>query len=155
MDFMVSAGHDEYPLNDRDREYVTLVWSYEYDDDPDDYAYTPEWEQKLHDMFVEEVGTEPDTEWDLGWENIYHVVGPVYAISGMLRDLLKDLDVELGGDDDTFDYWPSGVRMAIAIAAHLKGGWPMRVEELAHRIINEQAGSFAPELYDKVGLEPE
>lgn len=147
LNFVVSAGHDEYvlPLESG----ISCIWSYDYDDDVDG-SYGDAWEQKLHDRYVAKNGSEPG-DYDLGWERIYRVAAPRLVVRQALERLIADLDTDLGADDDTFDYWPSGVRLARDVADQLGGSWPGVVEEMARSVIAEQREAYADELIDKCG----
>lgn len=61
-----------------------------------------------------------------GWEQLLHLEGPVYYIGLAFFRLALDLDPACdpanytpGGDDDSFDYWPSGMRLLYALACDL------------------------------------
>jgi hypothetical protein len=157
--FLVSAGHDEYQFflqdpNGRtvDEQKLELVWAYDYGDDDDDVVYDDDWMERLREQFRQTVGEEPG-DWDLGWEHIYRIDAPRAEIEDALTELLATLDTEPGGDDDTFDYWPSGIRLAFGVAEKLSRDWPHRVEAVARRIITECRPMYAEELLAKVGLE--
>ncbi len=159
LDFMVSAGHDEYPLDltpfssDGTRQMIN-VWPgptfdvYQWGDDPANKGVD------ISTKWTEVTGLpesqRPDA--DLYWEAIYHVTAQRAAVEHALECLIDDIAIEPGGDDDTFDYWPSGVRLALAVAEHLGPEWVKRVEDTARLIITVHKPDFADELFDKTGV---
>lgn len=153
FDFYVSAGHDEYGLVLRD-EQATHVWP--LDDDEE------RWDQDgatLAAKYQDATGAMPDGDWDLVWEHIYRISATRAELETALGVLtLQVLDGPDSGDDDTFDYWPSAVRLALSVAEELGGEWPNRqwlaiVERAARAAIAETRAQFAEELLVKCGLD--
>jgi hypothetical protein len=119
MNFMVSGGHAEYlPANLG--EQMIVVWD-PYHDADNDASWTDE---QLAERYTHNVGSTPKQGWDLSWQNIYRIIALRSQVEQALEDLLDDLATGPSGDDDVFDYWPSGVRMAREIAAELDGENP-------------------------------
>lgn len=114
---LLNAGHAEYDLKLNDR--VTIHrWA---DDELDD---------SIHDSVPAAVPAEfRDLARGLdldGWETVLHVGGPVHDIAHAFYRLACDLDPFMdpaqytpGGDDDTFDYWPSGMNLLYQLAVDL------------------------------------
>jgi len=151
LEFTVSAGHDEYPIPEVFAPgELTCIWANDYEDEDE---FGADWEAGLAARYRDENDAEPG-DWDLGWERIYRIDAPADTVAEALVILLQDLDTIQGADDDTFDYWPSGMRLALDIAARLGGDWPAQAEAQARRVIFSDREEFAEELLDKVGLEP-
>lgn len=128
LEFYVSAGHAEYLPPVTPGLSVTDVWPLS---DREDLS---EWEledfTRLTGISYEKI---PDV--DLNWETIQRWKGTPSVIAEALTILLGDLAEIPGGDDDTYDYWPSGVRLAAAVADELGGEWPRNVEAVARRVM--------------------
>ena len=84
------------------------------------------------------------------WEILVEVSGEPANIEAALVWLIETLDTEPHGDDDMFDYWPSGVRYAMALDAALGGLHAAEITTIARQVIT--ASGFAEELLAKVGL---
>jgi len=81
---------------------------------------------------------------DYTWEWIVRVHGTRDDVNAWLTALLAELSGgPAGGDDDTYDYWPSGMRFAQEAAAHL--GREAEAEELLAEAL-ETSGHEAEEL---------
>jgi hypothetical protein len=152
--FLVSAGHDAYALPDQ--EGLTLVWGYEdvepFEEDGgsvSDKALREAFRTKLQAETVEST----ISDWDLWYEVIYRIEMDRPQLEENLRTLIEDLKQDPGGDDGTFDYWPSGVRFAMQLAERLGGEWPQKVAAFARNWIMENRAEFAYELLNSVGLD--
>lgn len=157
LNFLASARHAEYTLQGPGVT-VTDVWDYEcleqFDSQQDEGV-----DEVTADMWTQATGlpeTLFSTEWDLMWENIVRIEGDADAVAAALDTLIADLSNTPGGDDDTFDYWPSGVIYAQDIAAALasvgRNGYDEKIEAAVYAAI--YGTGFEDELYDKVGLTP-
>jgi hypothetical protein len=62
--------------------------------------------------------------------------GELAGVQLGLQMLLAQLDRRLG--ENTYEWWPSGMRYALAIADSLGEGWFEGVEELAQRVAAER-----------------
>lgn len=153
VSMIVSAGHGEYgdlrwplveliwePLAD-EKTYLALFHAIDAGDDVEELAKR---------LFAERnPGVEPPADADLTWENIVRITGEREAVEAWQDQLVSELlGGPSGGDDDTFDYWPSGVRLARAVAAELGGEKPA---ELEHVVAEALAGSEWT--LDELGLE--
>lgn len=120
MKIIASAGHGEYWLPELPGVSATILWQWQdTDSDPDPLDW------------VEKTGLDssemPDC--DLSWEIIVAVEGEPAAIVSALGALLVDLSFTPGADDGTFDYWPSGMRLARTIIDQLGPQYPYNTEE--------------------------
>jgi hypothetical protein len=156
---IASTGHDEYPLPVTEGVTVTTLWHWDNDEDRDPDALDWQEQTKLEC---------PDV--DLTWETVVAIEGEPAAILRSLALLLMDLSFTPGGDDGTYDYWPSGMRFARtiidAIGQHhpyedLKRGSNGLVpiwEAIARHVILDvdelgyQRTDSAYELFDKIGM---
>jgi hypothetical protein len=166
MRIVASAGHDEYRfpetpgVTDRvlfdgvalecgDDEAATerarglgfLDEMYEIVED----ALTPE---AWAGFTGEPAGTKPEDA-DLTWEVIHLFEGEPEALLAGLDALIESLYLEPHGDDDAYDYWPSGVRLAMEVDAALGGPRAERIREVALFGANGRA-----EILAKVGIAP-
>lgn len=104
---LLDAGHGEYMLP---KDIVANSWLVEeYEDNAERLPEEYRWYLDLD-----------------GWETVLLVEGDVHAIALGFYQLAMDLDPSMdpanytpGGDDDTFDYWPSGMRLLHALALDL------------------------------------
>lgn len=146
FDVIVSEGHGEYGFTSGNGITVTDLWAPNYDEDFDDYD--AEWER----VTGLPAGQMPDA--DLGYERIVRIQGTRAALTDGMKRLLDDLADDPGGDDGTFDYWPSGMRFAIEIDSILGGEFSYAIGAIAFGIIDGTGRrEFADELYGKIGLE--
>lgn len=118
VDIVVSAGHACYG---EEREgLVTVVWN---PNDEEVSALLDAAEEAGIDRdraaanMVEAAGVEAPEDVDLSWETLYRLRGSRDEVLDWLIILVREVeDGPEGGDDETFDYWPSGVRLALAVA---------------------------------------
>jgi hypothetical protein len=108
----------------------------------------------------EALGFEP---YDPTWNIIVELEGTIEELAAAFESLLGDVSGVPSGDDDTFDYWPSGARMLLAFAEDMDELYAGRVYELrgsrspyresaVHAIesVLEAKGDLADELADKI-----
>lgn len=115
-ELLLNAGHNEYSIPENDvpsKSIVRQEWSL----DPEEEG-CPCSPSQLRAIDAE-VG--PD-----GWETVVRVQGPVVDIATAFYRLAMNLDPSMDpasytpcGDDDTFDYWPSGMRLLHQLATDL------------------------------------
>jgi hypothetical protein len=119
LDIIASAGHAEYgDPNPQNGLRLSIIWDPQADDlyekiDGDEANAEALWEEYLGWRGI----ARPNA--DLTWENIWRLRGTREQVSEWLDSLLSDLSVTPSGDDTTYDYWPSGVRLAREVAAVL------------------------------------
>lgn len=113
LSMVVSYGHAEYVLPTLPNLLQEQLWG------PDDFEAEAEWDE--HDAVehfrIQHGFLPPDA--DLSWEHIFRVTGDRDVMAEAFAGLLLDIARPPGGDDDTYDYWPSGVRLAWEIAGLL------------------------------------
>lgn len=85
---------------------------------------------------------------DLTWEHIVRVTGETDAISSGLDALMAYVGETPSGDDDTFDYWPSGCRFALDLAAQC-GRYEETRETIVRVITLHLPADLRDELLDK------
>ena len=150
--FLVSEGHAEYPMPTNVAGLdVTEVWP--------PAAMSDEERDGLYDLYGSDQvdvwerynpGTLPPDA-DLAWEHIISVTGTPEAINAGLDLLIADISTRPSGDDDVFDYWPSGCRLALDVAAQVD-----RTDEVTaviRSVIVTSLEDYAEELFDKVGID--
>jgi hypothetical protein len=115
MDLLVNVGHGEYLPSITDALTADLVWD-PYDDLTLKHTQT---EADALARYREVTGLEPNPEWDLTWQSVQRWRGEPAAVEAALASLMDKLEVPPSGDDDTYDYWPSGVRLALQVAKAL------------------------------------
>jgi hypothetical protein len=115
MELLVNVGHGEYLPLVQDGLTADLVW------DPYDDANlaASEDEAALLARYREVTGLEPNPDWDVTWASVQRWTGEPAQIEAALASLMDKLEVPPSGDDDTYDYWPSGVRLALQVAEAL------------------------------------
>lgn len=152
---VVSAGHAAYMPNPVVGVEVDWVWSssdFEPNYDPMGFPFEEQAEQAARAALVEQ-GVDPDSvDFDATWEHIVRFRGPRDKILSALDTLIRTIDTVPSDDDDTFDYWPSGARMAFAMDDALNAGQTGRIAEIARRVIVHHKAHSAEELLAKVGL---
>jgi hypothetical protein len=129
MELLVNVGHGEYLPLAQDGLTAELVW------DPYDEANLEhtDREEQASARYREVTGLEPNPAWDMTWQSVQRWTGDAAALSAALHSLVDTLEVPPSGDDDTYDYWPSGVRLALQVAAALDAqlGGERRAEVVA------------------------
>lgn len=123
---VLNAGHGEYGIYDNERGFDDLkvtAWAHDAED------FSPKaGVKKLTDGLWKKAAQSDDwyDDSDRGWVTVLTVVGDVYYIAQAFYRLAMDLDPRMdpadytpGGDDDTFDYWPSGMRLLYQLACNL------------------------------------
>lgn len=126
--FIVSAGHAEY--GDRSSPVVEEIWNPTGDGTWDsiyaarhgdiraNYGST---DRLAAALFTERTGVPADElpAIDFTWEVVWRITGLRPQVAEWLDLLIVDLAAGPSGDDDTYDYWPSGVRLAHQVALFL------------------------------------
>lgn len=158
---LVSLGHDEYTIGDA-AIVVDRVWHPHGDDLLDTVPVSSDdgTGDSIRALFqavtahtYEDI-TSVDWDVDLVWENVARVTGTDEHLLAALDTLIVDLAADPGGDDGTFDYWPSGVRLARAMAKALGVNKDNDLERVAQAIIMGTTRSdHADELYAKIGFD--
>jgi len=131
---VVSAGHNEYPIGCSEE-----LWS----SHNHDHLWLADDVEAAATELYKSLGL-PEIDADVSWETIIRVTGQRETLNQALDMLLGDLcGGPKGGDDDTFDYWPSGMRLAQQVAAVLG-----RADEIDKRTEEwvEQSGYSRDEL---------
>jgi len=140
--FTVSAGHAEYMLSD---EVCRVVW------DPSE-AELDEAGEAVPTEALEAVRSRVmrGDDIDFGWETVLDVECSRAALEAETERLLHDVEVAPSGDDQTFDYWPSGARLLRDLAEVLGGDWPARAEK-ATRAAAAETEEWAGEILQSAG----
>jgi hypothetical protein len=163
MRVLVSAGHHEYDIDPLPRLTITQVWPVEEMILNGEVIHPDEDRYDMDDdevMAAYQTAAPDGPDIDPMWEHVVCWEGSRGMLIAGLAQLTATIEnTALGGDDDTFDYWPSGVRYAAAIADALDGDqWErdhaIHVEMVARRVIRLQRSQFAEELLDKCGYDP-
>lgn len=161
MKFLASMGHSEYG-NIEAVPGLTIreVWPTEMNADPDsEQVYFMRWapwmelpQEELEQRFAEVTG---GMDADPSWEHIMEWEGDEDAVRAGLDLLIADIDTEPSGDDDVLDYWPSGVRYALAVASQLGDEQMARVQNVARRVIvnSHWAEEWERYIADKIGVD--
>ena len=102
---VLSFGHAEYTLPAVPGLVQEHLWN-PVDDFQDDWD-----ENDAVAHFRTQHGFDPPDA-DLSWESIFRITGSRSAIEQAFNGLLTEIATPPGGDDDSYDYWPSGVRLA-------------------------------------------
>jgi hypothetical protein len=118
---IVSARHCEYLPPAISGVTITHVWP----GADDAMLLDPEEASKAYEATT---GLVADDGIDYSWEGIIQIDGTPNDVGDWLTALCRMLVVTPSGDDDTFDYWPSGCLLARAVADELGDPWPARVE---------------------------
>lgn len=152
MKFIVTSGHQEYNP-DPDIEGLTIT-DFTLDDEDGDGSVFDLSEEDARQKIADDNGIPVDEIPELRWstEGVVRWEGERDAIEKGLASLIGQIDAEPGGDDDTFDYWPSGVLYAKQVAEKLGDEWPDRVKKVALRILQWKE-DWAAELADKIGYD--
>lgn len=125
--FIVSAGHAEY--GDGSSPLVEEIWNPTadgtwdalYDPRLGHHAEPGHADRRAAALFTERTGV-PAEELpavDLTWEVVWRITGLRPEVGEWFDQLVADLAAGPSGDDDTYDYWPSGVRLAHQVALFL------------------------------------
>jgi hypothetical protein len=143
---IVSAGHAEYGAI---TEGVTEVEIWAGTSDSFDENDQNIWDTDvLAAKFLAASGETPG-DWDLGWEHIVRLEGDYDALVAFYNSLVTELSETPHGDDTTYDYYPSGVRYALEIAAALELSTDTLVAAVHAAIDGMDA---AEEIADKTGI---
>lgn len=120
MKLLVSLGHAEYEPRHPPELTRRLLW------DPLAIPVPSWWDADDAEALARKafLHAHPDhadglPDWDLTWESVEEWEGDPADFEMALSSLLAQLREGPSGDDDTFDYWPSGVRLARQVAAAL------------------------------------
>lgn len=156
---IVGIGHGEYEPAFPEQVQTAIVWDASTD-------YGDDGVNDLDVAWVQRTGlpieARPDADLSFGF--IEYIVGERDDIEVGLDNLIAQLtaDVKLkdgstlvvpSGDDDTFDYWPSGVRLAFQIAEHVGPDAVLRVDGAARRQIAKKDASFRDEIASSCGID--
>jgi hypothetical protein len=158
MKLTVSIGHGEYGSHgtvkrrelwdphDESTEELILA---ERDDGDDDFRD----DDHARAAFAKAYGSAAAVEdWDFTWEIIEEWEGTPEEFRQEFEFLMNDLRIPPSGDDTTFDYWPSGVRLAQQLGEALdechgvRHGYRERVDALGWTVLAEigmDLGQFA------------
>lgn len=157
---IVSAGHGEYVLALPIDEF-NPIWE-PYGDDLFPRLDKAVGQDAVMAIWRDHTGLQDvPGDWDIEWENICKLRARRADLEKAMDKLLADLREDPGGDDGTFDYWPSGVRMALEVAAYLDENdpgeplpmdWTGKVGQQAREFILTQRSEYAGELLQKTGL---
>lgn len=152
--FWLNAGHAEV-LPDVCWTTWRVAFSFDYDDDPsesaEDTARTKANRAVYNGTLPQEYASD---DWDPSWQKIYKVTG---TLKEHAEDLISFLGGQLEfrptGDDDVFNYWPSGIRLAWEWAEkiHRAGGPDIRARVIrtAQTVCVQLQGVLT---YDELGL---
>lgn len=114
IEIMASAGHGEY--GDLASRLVRVIWEPTCDDLMDQIDGDEEVAQRLWRESYGDLAYPPA---DLTWETIIGIAGTRAEVGAWLDSIISEISVTPHGDDEVFDYWPSGVRLAREVAAVL------------------------------------
>lgn len=153
---LVALGHGEYLPNAAVVGLrVETVWDPYLNDVQADLTVD---EDKARTLLLErnpglDASALPDC--DLTWSPVDRWAGPFEAWEAAFEDLARQVGQAPGGDDDTFDYWPSGARLLLQVADVLGPFYTATAERLIRRVVAEIEPDFQPEILGKTGLLPE
>jgi hypothetical protein len=161
MSFVVSVGHAEYMVREVQNIEHSMVVSSIQDATVEvlraviagDFSDVAGWNDAVVDDSIVTVNGD---DYDVQWEDFVHWYGPREFIEEQLMLLMDDvMEGPTGGDDDTFDYWPSGVRYCEQVADQLGGIWPAKVRNAAKEAILTRRPEFKDELFNACRLDNE
>lgn len=143
-------GHGEYMP---DASTYDVLYEVEWNDtetDDDAYAECVRFFGRRKDLPADVVEAAIHEVLEDGWQqDIIIVTDPDEA----LRSLMVELDTEPSGDDDTFDYWPSGVRLAVALVAGINATLDQAREELAVSVRDDGVDAHPAMVADLIALD--
>jgi hypothetical protein len=153
MSFVVSAGHDEYGPGDAEgltvEDYTVEVLRATLSGDFE--GEVPDWKDAVVD---DSIVTVHGYDHDVQYESFYWWHGSRGAVEAGFESLFNDVESgPQGADDDTFDYWPSGVKYLQQVADQLGPEYRRRVDTMARANILTKRAEFADELLNACGLE--
>jgi|SRR5215831_11413178 len=160
MNFVVSTGHAEYDIKHEELIEGHLAWARIEDMTVEvlrgaltrDFSDIPGWNDTAA-MTGESTVTVNDRDYDLNYEWFVGWYGPRGWIEQKFEELFQEIaGGPTGADDDTFDYWPSGVRYLQQVADQLGTKFRVRVDAMARANIMTKRPEFADELLNSVGL---
>jgi len=152
MSFVVSAGHDEYgpqevpglTVEDYTIEVLRAAISGDFEGE------VPDWKDAVVEGTIVSIN---GGDYDLMFESFYWWSGSREAVEAGLESLMKEVsNGPYGADDDTFDYWPSGVRYAQQVADQLSSTHRIKIDEAAKHAIMTKRPQFADELFNSCRL---
>lgn len=158
LSFVASAGHAEYMPTMPAPATCETVWCFSEHELADRmFAAGAEYPgysaDELEALIVATTGGPssalPDA--DLEWETIVRISGPRYELAQGYLSLEREVSMAPHGDDDVFDYWPSGARFLIDYAAALGAPYPNRAAARIDAVLDELE-AYGDELADKVGV---
>lgn len=125
---LLPLGHGEYGIPDNDKVQVELWDAYDREDGKEPPRWLAAHEEALRlagGNYAEPLPSEGDAT---GWGTLALLTGSVYELWRMFYQFANQLDPEQdpagytpGGDDDTFDYYPSGFECMEAWAGDMDG----------------------------------
>jgi len=93
---------------------------------------------------------------DPTWCTVLRVSGTLAELQLAYRSLLEDVSAPPSGDDDSYDYWPSGCRMVMHFAAELDrldaGARVAQAREVILAVIEAKGEGFAEQIEGGCGL---
>lgn len=147
---VVSAGHAEYGAAGESGVVIEEMWP--PDDEHGDALFFDDNEEALAAFKAAYPGIPDDgrPDADYAWEHIWRVQGTPEQVEAWFSGLVDELAEPPSGDDTTYDYWPSGVRLAIQVAEVLDSGIPGDHTERLKQAVREGLNEMDPA---EVGLD--
>lgn len=124
---VVVAGHGEYGAAGDSGVAIKEIWP-PTDEHGDAVMFDDDVEARTaFEAAYPEIPVPDDA--DFSWEAIWLVTGTREQIEAWFSELVADISEPPSGDDTTYDYWPSGVRLAVQVAEWIGDNAPQRVRE--------------------------
>jgi hypothetical protein len=147
---VIDVGHGEYPFAGDGVTTYTLHEPFGLADLPDEDAAA-----QMLARTLEHEGITDFEAYDPSWSIVIDARGTFDALDAAYGALRDDVSGVPSGDDTTFDYWPSGARALMQVAAALDAldGGERRAESV--RVVKDvldALGDTADEVRDRVGL---
>jgi hypothetical protein len=153
---LLDAGHGEYIPSSG---VVLSVWA------PLDFDEPFEYDEDKAALLMRAALPDEAREfecYDPSWCTVITLSGTPGQLESAFSELLAQVSAEPSGDDDTFDYWPSGGRLLLALAVDLdvlavergdenqgsEAGHLERAQQAIEEVLDAK-GDLADELRDK------
>jgi hypothetical protein len=148
---VLDVGHAEYLPQVRYCVKMNVLWDPLHDDTV--FEDDPQADGLMRLSLPAEIKTEFQA-YDPTWCQVIELKGALNELDAIFGELLEQIEAVPHGDDDTFDYWPSGARLVMQLARDLdQVDEGMRIhyaKRIVSRVLTQKDPEIAADMRDKL-----